>query len=63
MPEIWAQHSRRAWYILNPEQLLDWNPRDADDFRAFLREQCRLVKCFPLYVESRDLSVWIYIRD
>jgi hypothetical protein len=63
LPEIWAQHARRAWYILNPEQLLDWEPRDADDLRAFLREQCRLVKCFPLYVESRDLSVWIYIRD
>jgi 4-amino-4-deoxy-L-arabinose transferase-like glycosyltransferase len=62
-PEIWARHARRAWYILNPEQLLDWDPRDADAFRAFLRQQCRLVKCFPLYVESRDLSVWIYIRD
>jgi hypothetical protein len=63
LPEIWAQHARRTWYILNPEQLLDWETRDADDLRAFLREQCRLVKCFPLYVESRDLSVWIYIRD
>jgi hypothetical protein len=63
LPETWARHARRAWYILNPEQLLDWDPRDADDFRAFLREQCRLVKCYPLYVESRDLSVWVYIRD
>jgi mannosyltransferase len=63
LPEVWARHARRAWYILNPEQLLDWDPRDADDFRAFLRQECRLVKCFPLYVESRDLSVWIYIRD
>lgn len=63
LPEIWARRARRAWYIVNPEELLDWDPTDADDFRAFLREQCRLVKCFPLYVESRDLSVWIYVRD
>jgi hypothetical protein len=63
LPEIWARHARRAWYILNPEELLDWDPIDADDFRAFLREQCRLVKCFPLYIESRDLSVWVYVRD
>jgi hypothetical protein len=63
LPEVWARHARRAWYVLNPEELLDWEPRDADDFRAYLREQCRLVKCFPLYVESRDLSVWVYIRD
>jgi hypothetical protein len=30
--------------------------------RRFLAEECRLVACYPLYVESRDLSVWVYLR-
>ncbi len=58
----WAAHARRAWYVFNPEQLKGWEDADREDFERFLREQCRLVKCFPLYVESRDLSVWVYLR-
>ncbi|HEV8111379.1 MAG TPA: glycosyltransferase family 39 protein [Planctomycetota bacterium] len=61
-PERWAAHARRTWYVLNPEQLLDWNPDDAAAMRRFLAEECRLVACYPLYVESRDLSVWVYLR-
>ncbi len=61
-PARWAGHARRTWYILNPEQLLDWYPEDAAAMRRFLAEECRLVKCYPLYVESRDLSVWVYVR-
>jgi len=61
-PRDWAAHARRAWYIFNPEQLKGWNESEAREFERFLREQCRMVKCFPLYVESRDLSVWVYLR-
>ncbi len=61
-PERWAEHARRTWYILNPEQLLDWDPSDAAALRRFLAEECRLVVCYPVYVESRDLSVWVYLR-
>jgi len=61
-PFVWAEHARRTWYILNPEQLYDWNPSDAERMRRFLAEECRLVQCYPLYVESRDLSVWVYVR-
>ena len=61
-PESWAEHARRTWYILNPEQLLDWKPKDAAAMRRFLAEECRLVACYPLYNESRDLSVWVYVR-
>jgi hypothetical protein len=61
-PERWADHARRTWYLLNPEQLLDWDPEDAAAMRRFLAEECRLVACYPLYVESRDLSVWVYRR-
>ncbi len=61
-PRDWAAHARRAWYVVNPEQLKSWEPAEREDFERFLREQCRLVRCFPLYVESRDLSVWVYLR-
>jgi hypothetical protein len=61
-PMRWADHARRTWYLLNPEQLLDWDPDDAAAMRKFLAEECRLVACYPLYVESRDLSVWVYRR-
>lgn len=63
LPEHWSRHSRRMWLVVNPEQFLDWDPADAADVQRFLREECRLVKCWPLYVESRDLSVWVYVRD
>ncbi|MBK7643962.1 MAG: glycosyltransferase family 39 protein [Planctomycetes bacterium] len=61
-PREWATHARRAWYVFNPEQMKGWEPQDAREFERFLRERCRLVKCFPLYVETRDLSVWVYLR-
>jgi len=61
-PERWARHPRRTWYVINPEQLLGWKPEEAEALRRHLREECRLVKSFPLYVESRDLSVWVFVR-
>ncbi len=63
LPAQWARHSRRMWLIVHPEQFLDWKPADAAEVQRFLREECRLVKVWPLYVESRDLSVWVYVRD
>ncbi|MBL8863350.1 MAG: glycosyltransferase family 39 protein [Planctomycetes bacterium] len=63
LPEHWAAKGRRQWFVVNPEQFAGWEPRDAADFQRFLREQCRLDAVWPLYVESRDLSVWVYRRD
>ncbi|MBK7876635.1 MAG: glycosyltransferase family 39 protein [Planctomycetes bacterium] len=63
LPKLWARQSRRMWLVVNPEQFLDWNESDAAEVQRFLREECRLVKVWPLYVESRDLSVWVYVRD
>lgn len=59
----WARYPRRAWFVVNPEDFLDWKPEDAAAFQRMLREECHLVRAFPLYVESRDLSVWVYLRD
>ncbi len=63
LPEHWARHTRPIWIVFNPEQLLDWRPEDRARFREMLARDCRLVKEFPLYVESRDLSVCVYRRD
>jgi len=63
IPEHWAAKGRRQWFVVNPEDFLGWDARDAADFQRFLREECRLAKSWPLYVESRDLSVWVYVRD
>jgi hypothetical protein len=63
VPQEWARRGQRALYVLNPEEFADWDARDAADFQRFLREECRLVAAWPLYVESRDLSVWVYRRD
>lgn len=63
MPEHWAAKGRRQWFVVNPEDFLGWDPRDASDFQRFLREECRLDRDWPLYVESRDLSVRVYVRD
>ncbi len=62
-PRLWARQGRRMWLVVNPEQFLDWDPEDAAEVQRFLREECRLVRVWPLYVESRDLSVWVYVRD
>jgi hypothetical protein len=63
VPEHWVRKGRPAWYVVNPEEFAGWDPRDAQEFRRFLREECRLAEVWPLYVESRDLSVWVYRRD
>ncbi|MFN0243031.1 MAG: ArnT family glycosyltransferase, partial [Planctomycetota bacterium] len=62
MVRTWIRHARPTWFILNPEQLYDWDVADREWFEAMLREECQLVKDFPLYVESRDLSVKVYRR-
>jgi hypothetical protein len=61
--ETWSKYPRRAWYVVNPEEFYDWDPVQAAAFQRMLREECRLVKAYPLYVESRDLSLWVYLRE
>lgn len=63
VPEHFAARGKRQWFVVNPEQFAGWDPRDAADFQRFLREECRVDRVWPLYVESRDLSVWVYRRD
>lgn len=63
LPDDWARFDRRVWFVLNLEQLEDWDPAQSSRFRATLAKSCRLVAFFPLIVESRDLSVYVFLRD
>lgn len=63
VPERWDRTGRRTWFVVNFEELEDWDPVDAAEFRRTLAEDCRLVASWPLEVESRDLSVHVFLRD
>ena len=63
LPDQWAKFDRRTWFVLNLEQLEDWNKARANRLRATLSKSCRLVASYPLIVESRDLSVYVYLRE
>ena len=58
-----ARFGRRIWFVLNYEQLEDWDRPDREAFEELLREQCRLEARFPLVVESRDLSVYVFLKE
>ena len=63
VPEAWARTDRRAWFVLNPEELMDWPAEDRAAFREMLATDCRLVRSWPLYVATRDLTVEVYLRE
>ena len=63
LPDQWARFDRRTWFVLNLEQLEDWEDGQANRLRNTLSKTCRLMASYPLIVESRDLSVYVYLRD
>jgi len=58
-----AQTGRRTWFVVNQERFAEWPRERRDELRRILREDCRLVADFPLQVESRDLSVQVFLRE
>ncbi len=65
IPVEWLRHPRRTWLVVQRERFeaATWWPEDRADTLAMLREQFRMVEAFPLQVGTRDLSVWVYVRD
>jgi len=64
VPSQWERSGRRTWIVLNLEQLEDWSHApEREALLESLRTECRLVADWPLYVESRDLSVRVYLRE
>ncbi len=62
-PRIWDRTGRRTWYVVNFERLADWDQAQRDELLRSLREDARQIARFPLYVESRDLSVYVFLRE
>ena len=62
-PLIWDRTGRRTWYVVNFERLADWEAEKRRELMRSLREDARQVARFPLYVESRDLSVYVFLRE
>lgn len=61
--ERWDRTGRPTWFVVNHEELEDWRRAERESFERVLREDCRQVARFPLIVESRDLSVFVYYRE
>jgi hypothetical protein len=63
IPQQWARQPRRIWFVVREEWLKGFAPEDRASFERMLREECRLVKHFPLWLATRDLSLYVYVRD
>ena len=60
---FWERRGRRTWFVVNPERLKEWRPELRERLWQVLRDEARLVASYPLEVESRDLSVSVFLRD
>ncbi|MHC4376451.1 MAG: hypothetical protein ACYS26_07630 [Planctomycetota bacterium] len=60
---FWERRGRRTWFVVNPERLKEWRPEFRDRLLQVLRDEARLIASYPLEVESRDLSVAVFLRD
>lgn len=63
VPDQWVPFGRRIWFVIRPEYLKTWRSEDLVSFQRLLREECRLMRRFPVPVEGRDLSVEVYLRE
>ena len=60
MPAKWSRYGRRAWMVLNMEQLQEW-PRDQRaELMRLLDEQATLETSFEVPLTPRDLDVRVY---
>ena len=60
VPFQWARQGRPMWLVINREWLVEFSREDRQRLERFLREACHLERVWPLWVEKRDLSVWVY---
>ena len=62
-PRRWTRHPRRIWAVVRPQWYDSLRPGDRGMIEDWLREDCRLVRRFPVPMEGRDLEVLVYLRD
>ena len=61
-PRHWNRHERGIWFVYRPQWLAELLPEDQIVVERFLREECRLIKRFPVNSEGRELDLEIYHR-
>ncbi len=61
LPEEWIGRGRAVWILVLPENLEDWSSSDRELLEAFLREECRAMRSFPVPAMGRDLSLEVYL--
>lgn len=59
----WARFDRRVWYVVQPKWFEDWAEEDSSRAKEYLARECRLAASYPLNVDTRDLSLQVYVRD
>jgi hypothetical protein len=59
----WSRYPRRAWLIVNHEQLQDWGASQRVELEHTLREDCTLVEVFDVPFTPRDLDVSVYLYE
>ena len=59
---VWALRDRPMWLVMRPDFFGKWPREDRRNLEAFLREECRLARRFPVEMEGRDLDVEVWFR-
>lgn len=63
LAEKWSKFDRKVWFVIHPKWFEDWPRETADQVRGYLARECRLAASFPLNADTRDLSLFVYVRD
>lgn len=58
--DLWLRRGRRAWLVVNPEDLMVWTPPARERFQRLLRERAVLEIEFGVPWTPRDLRVRVY---
>jgi mannosyltransferase len=59
--DLWLRRGRRAWLVVNPEDLMAWTPEARGAFHRLLEQEARLEVEFAVPYTPRDLRVRVYL--
>ena len=59
----WARYERPTWFVINREQLEDWDATNREEMQRVLARDCTLEASFEIPLTPRDLDVFVYRRE
>ena len=59
--DLWLRRGRRAWLVVNPEDLMAWTPDARAAFNRLLEDEAQLEVEFGVPLTPRDLRVRVYL--